>query len=89
MQNISKSVPDMKVTGWWLIIVLFDIDELYLRENCALLSPRAVHSSYNVSEKAIIRNRKRTDAMFLPCLTPTLKYMAVSILPIMSWTTML
>ena len=45
------------------------------------------HSSYNVSENAMMRNRKRTGAVISPWLTPTLKGMEVSIFPIISLTT--
>ena len=89
MQNISKSIPDEKVPGRWLTNCPFDLGELSFHENWALLSPRAVHSSSSISEKAIIKNINSTGAIMSPCLTPTLKAMDVSILPMMSLTTLL
>ena len=59
-----------------------------MRANWALLSPRVVHSSSNVSAKAIIKNRNSNGDMLSPCLTPTLNSMDVSNFPIMSLTTL-
>ena len=88
MQNISNRVPDDKVPGWWLTNCTFDLGELSLHENWALLSPRDVHLSSSVSEKAIIKNRNSTGFMMSPCLTTTLKSMDVSIFPMMIFTTL-
>ena len=87
MQNRSKIVPDVKVPGKGLTICLVDLDELSLCANWALLSPRYVQSYYSVLVKAITRNRNSTEDMLSPCLTPTLKSMDVSTLPMMSLTT--
>ena len=76
-----------KVPYWWLNNCLVDLGELSLRENRALHNPRDIHSSSSVSAKDIIRNRNRTRAMLYHCLTPTLKSMYVSILPMTSLTT--
>ena len=75
--------------GRWLTHCPVDLGELYLRVNWALLNPRAVQLSSSVSLKYIIRNRNTTRAMLSPCLTPTLKSMVVSILPMMSLTILL
>ena len=76
-------MPDEKVTGWWLTNFPVDIGELSLRANWDLLSPRAVHLYSIVSDNAIIKNINSTGSMLYPCLTPTLKSMDVSTLPIM------
>ena len=89
MQNILKSVPDVKVTGWWLTSCLVDIGELYFRKKWALLSTRAVHSSSSVLEKVIVRNINSTGYMLYNFLTPNLKSMDFSILPMTSLTTIL
>ena len=60
-----------------------------MRENWALLSPKSVHSSFSVSEKAIIKNRNSIWYMLSPCLKPTLNSMDVSTFPMMSLTTLL
>ena len=86
MQNKSNCNPDEKVPGRWLTNCLVDLGELYLRANWALLSPRAVHLSSSVSEKAIINNRNSTGAMLSPCLTPNFNSMDVSTFPMMSLT---
>ena len=70
MQKISKSVPDVKVPGRWLTSCPVYIDELSLRKNWALISPRAVDSSSSFSVKAVIGNRNRTMVILYPCLTP-------------------
>ena len=75
MQNISNSIPDDKVPGLWITNCPFDIGELSLRENWALLSLRDVHSSSSVLAKAIIKNRNSTGAIISPCLTTNLKLM--------------
>ena len=72
-----------KMPCWWLTYCLVDLGELSLRANWDLLSTKAVHSSSGVLEKAIIKNRNFTGAMLSPCLTPTLKSMDVSNLPMM------
>ena len=89
MHNISKSIPDEKVPGWWLTNCPVDLGELYLRTNWALLIPRAVHSSSSVLTKAIIKNRNITGAMLSPCLTPTLNSMDISTFPMMRLTILL
>ena len=83
MHNISKVVPDVKVKGRQITSCPVDFGELSLCANWDLLSARAVHSSYIILENDINRNRNRNDVMMLPCLTPTLKLMAVSVLPMM------
>ena len=82
-------MPDEKVLGWCITNCTVDLGELYLLENRTLLSPRAVHSSYSVSEKAIINNRNGNGAMLSPCLTTTLRSMYVSTLTMMSLTILL
>ena len=77
MQKISKSVPDVKVTGWWITSCLVDIGEFSLHENWALISSGAFHSSSSVLENSINSNRNRTGSIPLTCLNPTLKSMAV------------
>ena len=84
MQNSSNIVPDKKVLGQWLTNCPVDIGEFSLRENGYLLSPRSAHLSSSVSEKDIIKNINITGAILSPCLTPTLKLMVVSTLPMMS-----
>ena len=79
----------MKVPGKWITSCPVDLGELSLCANWAFLSTRAVHSSSSFSEKAIIRKRNSIGAMLSPCLTPTLKLMDVSILPMMSLTMLL
>ena len=74
---------------WWLTNCPFDICELSLCTNWALISPRAVHSSSSVLDKAIIKNINSTGAMLSPCLTPTLKSMDVSTLLMMRLTMLL
>ena len=81
MQKRSKSVSDVKVPGWWLTIFPVDHSGLSLRTNWSLINPRAVHSSSRFLAKDIIRNRNNTRAMLYPCLTPNLKSIYVSILP--------
>ena len=83
MQNISNSVPDEKVPVCWLTNCPVDLGEFSLRLNWALLGPRAVHLSSGVSENAIIKNRNSTGDVLSPCLTPVLKSMYVSTLPMM------
>ena len=63
------------------------LGELYLHTNWYCISPRAVHSSSSVLEKAIIRNINSTGVVMLIYLTPTLNSMYVSIFPVMSLTT--
>ena len=89
MQKRSKSVPGNKVIGWWITSCPVVIGEFYLREVCALISYRTAHLSSNFSADSIIRNINRTGTMLLPFLKPTLKLIDVSILPMMSWTTLL
>ena len=89
MQKRSKSVPGKKVMGWWITSCPVVIGEFYLREVCALISYRTSHLSSNFSANSIIRNINRTGTMLLPFLKPTLKLIDVSILPMMSWTTLL
>ena len=60
-----------------------------MRANWYLLNPRAVHLSSSVLAKAIIRNRNINGDMLSTCLTPTLKSMNVSTLPMMSLPTLL
>ena len=86
MQNRSKSIPDEKVPGRWLTNFPVDLGELSLCAHWALLSPKVVHLSSSVSEKSIIKNRKSTGSMLSPFLTPTLKSMDASTLPMMSLT---
>ena len=59
---------------------------IFLRENWDLVFLRGVHLSSSVLEKAIVKNINSTGSMLSPCLTPTLKFMDVSTLPIMSLT---
>ena len=77
MQNKLNSIPDEKVPDWWLTNCLVDLDELSLRANWALVSPRAVHLSSSASAKAIFKNINSNRAMLSPCLTPTLNSMDV------------
>ena len=76
---------DENVPGWWLTNCPVYLDVLSLCANWDFLNPRAVHFSSSVSAKAIIRNINSTGGILLPCLAPTLKLMAVSIMPMMSW----
>ena len=64
--------------SWWLNNCPVDLGELYLRTIWVLLSPRTVHLSSSVLEKAIINNRHLTEAMLPPCLNPNLNSMDVS-----------
>ena len=89
MYNKSNSIPEKKVPGRWITNCRVDLGELSLRENWALLSPRAVHLSSSVLAKAIIKNRDSTGAMLYSCLTPTLKSMDVSNLMMMILTMIL
>ena len=79
----------MKVTVCWITSCTVDLGELSLRENWALIGPRAVQSSSSISSKDIIRNRNITWAMISPCLTPNLRSIYVSILPMISLNTLL
>ena len=63
MQNRSNSIPDEKVPVRCLTNCPVDLGELYLNENWALFSLRAVHSSSSVSAKAIIKNRNSTGVI--------------------------
>ena len=83
MENRSNIVPDEKVPGRWLTNCPVDLGELSLHENWDLLSPSSVHLSSTVSAKAKIKNRNSAWAMLPPCLTPTLKSMNLSTLPMM------
>ena len=89
MQNKLNIIPDDKMLGRWLTNCLVDLGELSLRTNWALRIPRAVHSSSIVLAKAIIKNINSTGDMLSPCLTPTLKSMDISTLPMMIWTMIL
>ena len=89
IQNKSNSIPDEKVPVWWITNCPIDLGELSLRANWALLSPRAVHLSSSVSEKAIIKNRNITGAILYPCLTPTFNSMDASTFPVISLTIIL
>ena len=53
------------------------------------ISPRNAHSSSSVLAKAIINDINSTGAMMSPCLTPTLKSLDVSTLPMMVLTMLL
>ena len=75
----------MRVSGRWLTGCPVDIGELSMCANWGFKSPKSVHLSSSVLEKAIIRNINSTGGILLPCLAPTLKLMAVSIMPMMSW----
>ena len=86
MNNISKRGIGEKVPGQWLTNCPVDLGKLSLRENWDFLNPRDVHSFSSDLAKAIIRNRKITGAVLSTCLTPTLKSMDVSILPMMIFT---
>ena len=86
MHNRSNSVPDKKMPGRWLNNCLVDLGEFSLRANWALFSPRAIHSSSSVLVKVVIKNRNSNEAMMSPYLTPNLKSMDVSTLPMMSMT---
>ena len=83
MHNISNRVPDKKVSGQWLTNCPVDLGELYLFYDWDLLNPRAAHSSSSDSKKSIIKNRNSTRNMLSPCLTPILKSMDISTLPMM------
>ena len=89
MQNRSNSVPDDKVPGCWLTNFPFVLGALSLCSNLALLNLTDVHSSYSVSEKAIIKNRNITGSVMSTCLKPTLKSMDVSTFSMMSFTILL
>ena len=86
MQNRSNSIPDKKVPDQWLTNCPVDIGEFSLRTSWDLLSPRAVHLSYSVLAKSIIKNINSTGAMLYPFLTPTLNSMDVSTFTMMSLT---
>ena len=79
-------MQDIKLPGLWLTIFPVNLGGLSLRENWDFLNPRDVHSFSSDLAKAIIRNRKITGDVLSTCLTPTLKSMDVSILPMMIFT---
>ena len=60
------------VPGRCLTNCLVDLGKLSLGANWDLPNPRYVHSSSNVSAKAIIKNRNNTGDMMPLCLTTTL-----------------
>ena len=76
-------MPEEKVPGLWIVNFPVDIGELSLHESWDLLSPRAIYLSSSVSEKSIIKNSNCTGHMLCLCLTPTLKSMDISTLPMM------
>ena len=77
------------MTVWWLTNFPVDLGELSLCADWDFLNPRVVYSSFSVSEKDIIRNRKSNGYMMYPCLARTLKSMDVLILRMMSLATLL
>ena len=89
MQNKSNSIPDKKVPGWWITNCPVDLGKLSLCANWDLLSRRAVHLSSSFLANSIVKNRNSISDMLYPCLTPTLKSMDVSTLPMMRLTMLL
>ena len=82
IDQIAYQTRSFRVGGS-LIFQLILVSCPYM-QNWDLLSPRAVHFSSCVSEKAIIKNRSSTGTILSPCLTPNLKSTDVSTLPTMS-----
>ena len=88
MQESLERVPLENILRGWLVIRPDKRGELSCHLNLSLCKLFFVHSFSSDSEKAIMMNKKSTDVILSPCLTPTLKGIATSIFPIIDLTTL-